>query len=187
MARMAQTSGPSRRGAVVAAGFVASWSVLLIVIHLMGSSEGTPHRLYASVAFGAPSLSIGLAVLAAEVRRTPWTVAAAGVALIPMGLGIFSLVGLPLVVPGSFLTWRGFVELESWPRTAPITAVALFALALGAIGALVLHDDPATWQTSGATHYSSDIVTATEATISLGLSALVVAVATIAPPLGLRR
>ncbi len=170
-------AGPGRLSSVIASAAVIGWAVVLGIIHRLGASLDTPHIDLSSVAFGAPFLAAGAATLVGEVRRAPWIVAAGGLALIPMSLLTFSPVALPLLIPASFLLAHGLAPTEAWPRSA--------LLAVTALAALILHDDPAEWQASdGSQRGASDIITASEAVLSLALSTSVIAVATIAPPRG---
>jgi hypothetical protein len=139
------------------------------------------NRGIASVAFGSAFFAVALAAVVGELQGRRWIVAAAGCALVGMILVTRSPGLAPLVIPAAFLVWRGFDDPAKWPRTAGLAAAVDAGFGVGAVLALVLHADPAEWMANGIHHGSSDIITRTEALISLVLSAMMVLAACFAP------
>lgn len=149
--------------------------ILLIAIHHVNGTEGDAEGMLSSVAFGAPCAMAGALAFVAHWKGAPLIAAGAGFAVIPIALVSFVL--LPLLLPAAWLIGAAL----SAPRRGGRGEVAVSLLvAIGLVAAfvaLLVHEDPSTWQTETASGSSSDIVTTTEAIISLAITSTVSIVA----------
>ncbi len=137
-------------------------------VHYFAGSPGMPNGELAAMAFGAPWVMAGVLTLVGTIRGCPTVVAFAGMAAFPISL--VSIVLWPLLVPALLLVAQG---VSRFNHPAPRDIGVGFLIAIGLVSAfflLLVHQDPATWQTpEGGTHYSSDIITAVEALASLAI------------------
>ncbi len=169
---------------LLAIAFAASWAVALGVIHHLGSS-GPPDSGRSSVAFATAFLAPAAVALAGTVRARPWLLGMAGASLIPMA--VISIVGFPMMAPAAVFMAKGFGRASADPRGVMV-GVAAAALAVCSLAALIVHQDPASWQTATGSAGSSNIITGTEVAVSLGLALGAMAIAWLAQgPAGVRR
>lgn len=177
------------------------WSGLIIalagaaftVVHQMGTEEGSPEGWWASFGFAVPWIAVGWVVLHTVNRwrdeqrmrgriptppPTHWWLAAGAVTML---ISVISIACFPLVLPGGVLVVAGLRAGISPQRV--VVPLMLGALMIGAFAYLVLHEDPAEWTTDEGSAASSNIVTNTEATISVGAAALFAATAWTEPKL----
>lgn len=155
------------RWALAAAAVVVMGGVALAFIHYLGGTDGDPEGWYAAVGFAAPLLGAGVLAAVGALVDAPWLWWAAGVAIVPCS--IVSIVMFPLLVPAIVLIVLGLRNSDGHvrERSGVVFAVALIA----AFGGVVFHQDPVTWE-GGST---SNIVTTTEATMSVVVTVCVVA------------
>jgi len=85
-----------------------------------------------------------------------------------IGIGFWLPAGLALVAYG-----RRAGSVRTW-LAEPIIAVACFALALGALVALFVHQDPACSGTPNSSYCTSDYVTRTEGLVSVAITGITV-------------
>ena len=151
----------------------------LAVVHYVGGADGLPNAELGALAFGAPYSVLGwLAYLGGRSGRPALTLFAS-TPLVFMCMVSFVL--MPLVLLAGFLAVRAVWGLAAgrqqhlgWPEICLPFAVT--AAPVLAFGYLVFHRDPATWRPAENTISSaSDIITVTESVLSLGATALAVA------------
>ncbi len=137
-----------------------------MAVHYFGGSDGDPEGWYAAMGFAAPFVGAGgLAIIGARLER-PCLCVAGGVALAVMS--VVSFVMLPLLVAAGFM----FAAIRN-PRAARGSCWIPAALAVGLVASfalIVFHQDPASWSTATGGGSSSNIVTATEASIGLAVT-----------------
>ena len=166
----------------ICSAFVLGWGVLLGSIVWFGSTGGEPQGSSRSVAFAAPFVCAALIILVGDWKRQDGLVAGAAMGLIGLSLLSFNPVAFPMLVPAALMFARSTTKTTQWTLPGVVWALVPAALLLGALAALIVHDDPARWQTpTGGLAGSSDIVTKTEVAISLGLSAAAALIAVFAP------
>jgi hypothetical protein len=144
----------------VVAGFA------LMLVHYYAGTPDDPEGWFASVGFAAPFIGAGALCLIGDHADRPLLCVAAGIGLAVMSL--VSIVMIPLLLPAAAM----FTSAPDASAAPPAPAVP-FVLAAGlvlAFGYLVFHQDPATWSTPYGGGSSSNIVTRTEATISLAVT-----------------
>ncbi len=169
---------PSDRGIVVAAMFVAGWALFLGGMRWFGETNGEPNVRLAGTALAAPYVTVAALALAGALGDRPWLLAAAGAALMPMSVMLFSPATLPLLFPAAFFVMRGFSDTSGWPRAGVIAAIVAAVMLVAAPLALFVHEDAAEWETpSGGGAGTSNTVTRTESFAALALSAGAIAVA----------
>lgn len=151
----------------------------LVLIRLLGSSEGLPNAELAALAVGLPYSALGVLVLLGGRRDRPALMATSSMPLAFMSMvSAATILLLPVAV---FLFVRGLLGLGAgrqrhlgWQELC--LSSVLPAAPVLAFGYLLFHEDPASWQSDGQTlHYSSNIVTVSESLLSLGAVALVLA------------
>ncbi len=129
-------------------------------------------RILGALALGSTTLLPG--ILAMLARRRPALYLAAGVLGIPLSFISMAGVTLPLLLPaGMSLVAYGRRSGEGPPSRAAAPLIALVALFFGIASfvSLLIHEDPRSSATESGSTYSSDVVTNSEALISLGLAA----------------
>ncbi len=167
--------GPATKTLLATAVIVLLWAGMVGLIHYRGASEGTPNARIAAIAFGVAYGAIAISALMATLRPSPPLLVATGLALTLMALLGFSPIALPLALPGALLAAHGVNALSN-PRPQTLLAMAaVVVLGIAALLALMLHQDPAEWQTATGGAGTSDLVTRTESLISLALSTSLVA------------
>jgi hypothetical protein len=146
------------------------------VIAAVGASPADP--VLGSVALGAVVAAPGvLALLGLHDRAMLWLPAA--MAALPLAFLSFAGVTLPLLPLAVILVvaWIRHPGSHAGFVAPPVVVTALVVvLVLGAAVALFVHEDPASWTTATESGATSDIVTNREALISLGCTALALAV-----------
>ena len=177
---VAPTAEPDRLAVVVAVLLVLA-GLGIASLRFFGGSPPEQHLydLLGALALGAIVAAPGVLALLARYDR-PALLLPAGVVLIPLSFLSFALVTLPLLIPAVML----FVDYARRSRTHPVgwkraTAVTVLVLALlvGALLALVVHQDPREYTTATASYGTSDVITAAEALVSLALVGAALAMA----------
>ena len=152
----------------------------LVVVRLLGSSEGLPNAEIAALAVGLPYSALGILIFLGGRSDRPALMATSSMPLAFMCLvSAATILLLPIAV---FLFVRGLLGLGAgrqrhlgWQELC-LSSVLPAVLVL-AFGYLLFHEDPASWQSDGNTlHYSSNIVTVSESLLSLGAVAVALAV-----------
>ncbi len=168
-----------RLGTVVAALLVLA-GLGIAALRFVGGSppEHRPYDLLGALALGAVVAAPGVLALLARHDR-PALLLPAAVVLVPLSFLSFALVTLPLLIPAVML----FVDYSRRSRHHPVgwlqptaTTLVVLALLVAAVLALLVHQDPREYRTATAGYGTSDIITAAEALISLGLTATALAV-----------
>jgi len=157
------------RRALIAGIVVVLGGVGLMFVHFYGGTPDDPEGWFASVGFGAPIVAGGLLAVVGAGLDAPWQWWAAGIAIAPCAL--VSIVMIPLVIPAVVLLAAGFTEPS--PVSRNVVGGVLAGALVASFAVIVFHQDPVTW--SGGS--SSNIVTTTEATLSVGVGVCVLAVA----------
>lgn len=172
-----------RRLTAVAGGVTVVLGLALGVVATVGRSPVDP--FLGSVALAGLVAAPGvLALLGLHGRSVLWL--PAGLAAVP--LAFFSLAGitLPLLPAGIiFLTaWIRHPRPRTGPRVHPALLTPLiWGLLLGAVIALFISEDPASWTTPTGGGSTSDVITNREALLSLASLALALTAGwTLAPP-----
>ena len=152
----------------------------LVLIRLLGSSEGLPNAELAALAVGLPYSALGVLVLFGGRSDRPALMATSSMPLAFMSMvSAATILLLPIAV---FVFVRGLLGLGAgrqrhlgWQELC--LSSVLPATPVLAFGYLLFHEDPASWRSDGqALHSSSNIVTVSESLLSLGAVALVLAV-----------
>jgi hypothetical protein len=149
--------------------FGALFLGLLLVNQDEPEDRGT--RILAGLALGSTTLLP--AILALLARKRPTLYLAAGVLGIPLAFISMAGVTLPLLLPaGMALVAYGRRSGQGPPSRVAAPLIALIALFFGIASfvSLLIHDDPRSSATENGSTYSSDVVTSSEALISLGLA-----------------
>jgi hypothetical protein len=150
--------------ATVGAGFV------LMAVYYFAGSDGDPKGWYSAAGFAAPFVGAGCLALIGDRFATPLLCVAEGVALAVMS--VVSIIVIPLVVPAGFMI--AAIRNASIREGALVVPAVLAAGLVGGFAMLVLHEDPVTWSSPDGSGSSSNIVTSTEASISLIVVTIVV-------------
>ena len=160
-----------RNRSVVISGLVTIAAGLgLMAVHNFGGSDGDPEGWFSAIGFGAPVVGAGALALVGAYFKEPALCGAGGVAL---GIiSVVSIIMIPLLVPAGFMIASMRTTSDRLPALAVPTILAVALIA--AFGYLVFHQDPASWTTADGSGFSSNIVTGTEAAISVIVSAAVV-------------
>lgn len=135
-----------------------------------------PSRGLAGIAFAAPYLAAGSLALVGVRIGQPGLIA--GGAMATFLISLVTWVLWPLVIPaGALIVHAVFRGSKPNPLGTASTALIFFGL-VGAITALVRHDDPRAGVLADGSEWSaSDVITAPEAVISLGITLATVAAA----------
>ena len=160
---------------IVSAVLVIVAGIALIPIREIASEPSNAEGPLSSVAFAAPFIAAGVVALLGEYRAKPIYSVAAGVALLPISLVSFILI--PLLIPAILVIGMGLSRLSAPSNLDIGVSIVLTVGLVVAFAALLVHQDPTSWSTPTASGSSSDIVTTTEATLSLTIVAAVLAVA----------
>lgn len=142
--------------------------VALCVIRYHASNPG-PEGWLASIAFAAPIVVAGcLATIGLACRSSVLLFASSG-AVIPMAW--VSVLMWPLLVPALLLLIHA-TSFRTQPSPLEIGLGVVVAIGLiASFVALLVHQDPVSWQSNGSSGSSSDMITHTEAFISFGILA----------------
>ena len=158
------------------------WGFAFALIRLAGDQPGFLEEVLGAAALGAPYTTLGLLAILGSRSDRPALMAFSGMLLLPMSM--LSVVMFPLLLPAGFLFARALIGLFGrrqqhlgWPE--PFLSFVLPAMPVLALGYLLVHEDPRSWETVGGYHSTSDIVTFAESGLSLGTGALVVAVSVV--------
>lgn len=160
--------------ATVAAVLVVVAGAALVPIRLIAGDPNSPDGVFSSVALAAPFVAAGLVALIGEWRRKPIYSVAAGVALLPMSIVSFILI--PLLIPAMVLI---AVSVPRASRSSNLDIGVSVVIVVGLVAAfvaLLVHEDPVSWQTPTGGGSSSDIITTAEARLSLAIVGLVLAI-----------
>lgn len=144
--------------------------VVLMAVHYFAGAEGDPEGWYSAAGFAAPFVGAGCLALVGDRFATPLLCAAGGAALAVMC--VVSIVLVPLLVPAGFMI--GAVRNASIRADAVVVSAVVAATLVVSFAILVFHQDPVTWSTPDGGGSSSNIVTSTEASISLIVAIVVV-------------
>ena len=167
----------------------AGWCFLLwgfafaLIRHFGGVQPSYLESGLGAAAFGVPYTTLGLLAILGSRSNRPALMAFSSMALLPMSM--LSVVMFPFLLPAGFLFARALIGLFDrrqqhlgWPES--FLSFVLPAMPVLAFGYLLFHEDPRSWETAGGGSYgTSDIVTYSEAALSLGTAAVVVAVAVV--------
>lgn len=172
------SSGSSRRIWALPGIALACGGIALTFIRRAAGTDGVPEGWWADAAFGAPFVVAGLVGLGGLICSRPAFIVAAGVAVMPIAM--VSPVMWPLWLPAGAMVARGAAQMDDAPRSELLHGGAIGGILVVAFFALLVHDDPASWQNAQASGSTGDIVTGVEAAISLLLTATSGAVAAVA-------
>jgi hypothetical protein len=163
---------------VVLGWVVIAFAALIAVVRFVGSdpAESGPDAVLASLALGGVIATPGiLALLSRDGRVALLVPAAIGLALVCT----MSVATLPLIIAAAFLVvafaGRPAADRQGFLLTAATTVTVLVLLVAAAL-ALFVHQDPRSWTSETGSGSTSDVITAAEALISLGLSAAAILV-----------
>lgn len=161
----------TNRSVVIAGWITVAAGFALMAIHYFAGADGDPEGWFAAVGFGAPFIGAGSLALVGERMAKPMLCAAAGVALAIMSVASFVM--FPLLIAAGFM----LSAIRSGASDGGYAMPMVFAAVLIVVfGVLVFHQDPVTWSSPGGdSGSSSNIVTTTEASLSLVSVAAVVA------------
>ncbi len=142
----------------------------LMVVHFYGGSAGSPEGWFAAAGFAAPIVGAGALCLVGDRMARPLLCVAAGIGLAIMS--VVSIVMFPLLIAATIM----FAEARNvtGKQETPVVPFVLAAALVSVFGFLIFHQDPATWSTPDGGGGSSNIVTNVEASVSLGVVAIVV-------------
>lgn len=166
-------------------GFVATVGALVVtggaVLALVRFSGDDPFLQGLEAAAGALALGAVIAAPGAlgllSLADRPALLLPAGVLLIPLSFVSFAGVTLPLLVPAVMLLvayGRRSSGQVAYPGQAAVCVVVAVVLVVAAFLALFAHDDPRRYSSATEGGSTSDVVTLTEASISLALTATAV-------------
>lgn len=155
---------------------IAGWVTVmagfaLMAVHYFAGGPDDLEGWFASIGFAAPFVGAGGLCLIGDHAGRPLLCVAAGIGLGAMSL--VSIVMIPLLLPAAAMVFSA-----PDASAAPAAPAVPFVLAAGLVVAfayLVFHQDPATWSTPHGGGSSSNIVTRTEAAISLAVTTVAVA------------
>jgi hypothetical protein len=164
------TASVPTRAATIAGGATVAAAFALMVVHYLGGDSGDPEGWFSAVGFGSPFVGVGCLSLVGHRFGQPGLCLTAGLALIAMS--VVSIVLIPLVVAGGFMI--GSIRNTTVDVRSLLVPIVLGAALLSAFAMLVFHQDPVTWSTPTGGGSSSNIVTSTEAAISLTVTLTVV-------------
>lgn len=164
------------RRRALAAGIVTTVAgVAVMLIHSLGGGphdNGDPEGWFASIGFAAPFIAAGLLAVLGAVVGAPWHWWTAGCALVPCS--VVSIVLFPLLGPAMLLVALGLAHGPSGRRWLGSVLAATLVVSFGII---VFHQDPAEWSGPTGGGGSSNIITTTEATLSVVTAICVLVVA----------
>jgi len=165
--------------ACIAGVFVVAGAIGLTTIRYLGQPSGGPEGIVAALALAAPFYGAGVIGLLGLVGSRPGYSFAAALALLPMSMISIATIPLHLAALALFAFAirtepRGRRMIADVPLAGPLV-VALFLL--------LMHQDPAEWQTANGSGSASDVITTVEAMCSFTLVGAAVLVAW----LGIRR
>ena len=154
------------------------WGFAFALIRVAGDQPGFFEEVLGAAALGAPYTTLGLLSILGSRSDRPALMAFSSMLLLPMSM--LSVVMFPLLLPAGFLFARAMIGLFGrrqqhlgWPE--PYLSFVLPAMPVLALGYLLFHEDPRSWETAGGHRGTSDIVTFAESGLSLGTAAVVVA------------
>ena len=138
-----------------------------------GRYQSGLERLLQAAAFGLLIASPAL-LAALSPRRRAILLAPAAVLLTPLAFLSLAGVLLPLLIPGVLFWWALVTRWDRLPcglLRGATSVVLVVALVVSGGVALFVHEDPRSYETATGGGGTSDVVTGTEALISLGLVA----------------
>lgn len=165
-----QDGGVSSRAVVISGWATVGAGVVLMAVHYFAGADGDPEGWYSAAGFAAPFVGAGCLALIGDRFATPLLCVAGGVALAVMC--VVSIIVVPLIVPAGFMI--ASIRNASIRGDAVIVSAVFAAGLVTAFAMLVFHQDPVTWSTPDGSGSSSNIVTTTEASISLIVVTVVV-------------
>jgi hypothetical protein len=163
--------------------FVVAGAIGLTIIRYLGQPEGGPEGIVAALALAAPFYGAGLIGLLGVVGNRPGYCFAAALALLP--ISIISIATIPLQLAA--LALFAFA-IRTEPRALRIISdVPLAGPLVVALFLLLMHRDPAEWDTPNGSGSASDVITTFEAVCSFALVGAAVTVAWMGVRRSLRR
>jgi hypothetical protein len=155
------------------AGLVIAAGIALALVRFFGEVPPgrNPESAVGAAAFGlviaAPGILAWLSVHDRPVLLLP-----AAVLLVPLSFLSFALVTLPLLLPAVLLI-RAYGRAPGTTEARDVaTTMGVLVLLAAALVVLFRHDDPREYSSATATYSTSDVITYSEASLSLGLTAL---------------
>jgi len=155
-------------------GLVVVAGVALAIVRFVGGTpiERGPEGALAAFALGTIVAAPGVLALLGRHDR-PVLLLPAATVLLPVSFLSFAGVTLPLLVPAVMLFVaygrRSSVRPSPAGRAAS-TTVFVLALLVAAAVALLAHQDPRSYSTTNGGGSTSDVITAAESLVSLGLA-----------------
>lgn len=167
----------------VAVVVVLGMAAITPLVLLWPDSHGRPREWFDVLAAVALAVVVAYPALVALVTRVrcPRLLLGSGVSCLPRMFLSFSFLFFPLVIPA--VLFLGIAKQCSRHRPAChlLANTAVVVLGLLSIAALLVARDPVSYEYAGGAGYTSDVITAKEAFLSLALSGLgVLAAATTA-------
>jgi hypothetical protein len=157
------------------AGCLVLAGVGLAVLRFSGGTPAEDGLEGAAGSFALGAVVMATGVLAAlALRDRPVLLLPAAIVLVPLSFLSFAFVTAPLLAPAVLLC-IGYARrsrrhpLPAW-RVA-LAVVVVFASLIGAVAALVVHQDPREYVTATSAGSTSDVITGAEAAISMALTA----------------
>lgn len=155
---------------------VVGWLLVVagvLVAAAMHSGMQPPFRTVeaalAAVALGTIIAVPGILALLSRYGRPALRLPAA-IVLVPLSMLSFAGVLLPLLIPAIYLVVSfAHSDAGSAARTFITTSAVVFLL-IGAVAALLVHQDPRSYHSETSGYGTSDIITYAEAALSLALS-----------------
>jgi hypothetical protein len=157
----------------ITGGLVIAGGIALALVRFFGEVPPgrNPESALGAAAFGSVIAAPGILAWLSAYDR-PVLLMPAAVMLVPLSFLSFALVTLPLLLPAMLLI-RAYGRAAGTTEARDVaTAMGVLVLLFAALVVLFRHDDPREYSSATAAYSTSDVITYSEASLSLGLTTL---------------
>lgn len=157
-------------GVLASAAFVTCFAAAMVLVSRAPADDPEPRHLSETLGLPIPYLGVAAVITAGAILDRPWTWAAAGLGLLPMAFISFAGLGLPLLIPATYLIVRGIRAVDRWPLVSVVLFPLIGFVLAGSFVALFVTQDPVSWANQHGSGTSSDHIAGHEAALSLALT-----------------